>query len=148
MTKLTKKAEKQFLVALAKGIPVITAAQGTGVTRAGFYKHRDVDEKFKEAWDEALEDGRQAKIAALETEADRRGAEGVIVGTFEYKGKVFPRKRFSDTLLLARLKKLDPEGYAKVDGNLNLNTTGLIVIGQSSKDAEEWHKKHAQPDDE
>lgn len=109
---MTKKAEEQFLAELAKGIPVIHAAQSAGVARNTLYKRRKSSKKFAAAWDDALEDGRLQLVDKLEQEADRRAMEGVTTGVFLYKDKVFPKKRFSDTLLLARLRALDPERYA------------------------------------
>ena len=47
-------------------------------------------------------------VAKLEQEADRRGVEGISKGIY-YKGeKVDVEREYSDTLLIFRLKRLDP----------------------------------------
>lgn len=63
----------------------------------------------------------------FETEADRRAVEGVTVGVFRHRGKNYLKKRFSDTLLLARLKALDQETYgdkSKIDGDMRHEHSG------------------------
>jgi hypothetical protein len=71
--RLTGKRSKHFLEVLAETGNVTLAARAVGFSRGGVYAHRQIDEAFAKAWEEAEE------IAAdrLEAEAWRRGVEGV-----------------------------------------------------------------------
>lgn len=51
------RAREQFLQALTEGKPVSLAARSTGTAAATFYRWRDADPEFAEAWDAALDEG-------------------------------------------------------------------------------------------
>jgi hypothetical protein len=109
LTKFTKKAEESFLAELRKGQPVIRAAEWTGLSRMGIYKARDIDPEFAAKWDEAIEDGRETKLADVEEEMDRRGIKGAPDPIYHQGERVGWRLRHSDRLLLARARALDPD---------------------------------------
>ena len=103
--------------------------------------HREADREFALAEERA----RRLFVDACEREAIRRGRDGVEKPVF-YQGKRVDDSKireYSDTLLLAVLKKHDP-GYrdrATVDMNLS---GGVLVIG-SEKSLEEWIGRYSQP---
>lgn len=111
MTKVTRNVENQFLKLLAEGKQVKEASDQVGVSRKTMYAHRSKRPKFKEAWDDAIEDARLARVVVLEKELYRRAVEGVPVGTFRHRGKTYLKMRLSDALLLAMLKAEAPEKY-------------------------------------
>jgi hypothetical protein len=135
--RITTAIKKLFIETLAGCGNVTHAAQGAGRDRGRFYLERARDQKFAEAWDNAIE-----KYAdKLEKEADRRAVEGTARPVF-YKGyKCGYITEYSDTLLIFRLKALRPEKYrerfdSKVTGEMNLHADRsieeLINIAQGS----------------
>src|SRR6516164_4149786 len=112
--KLVGRRKQLFLEALAARGNMTAAAQAAGVSRACAYLHRQNDDAFANAWEQAEE------IAAdrLEAEAWRRGVEGVEepgislgkVGAGS-DGEPLMIRRYSDTVLLALLRAHRPEKY-------------------------------------
>jgi hypothetical protein len=88
--KLTLKKQTEFLDVLSGGGTVKAGASKIGVSRQALYQARDGDERFRESWKLALEDGTPIY------------SKGEIVDTvYEY----------SDTLLIFLLKARDPKKY-------------------------------------
>jgi hypothetical protein len=131
LTKLTENVASEFLEELAKGEPIIRACAKFGLSRQAVYKRRAQSKKFAECWDQAVEDGRQAKVADLEEEADRRAMTGTLEPVY-YKGKACgAKRRFSDTLLITRLKALEPDRYGdktKIDYSEEIKTPPALVV--------------------
>ena len=82
------------------------AAQAPGVSRSGVYTHRQLDDTFAKAWEEA----EQVAADRLEAEAWRRGVEGVsepLVSAGKLvcgaDGQPLVIQQYSDQLLLALL---------------------------------------------
>lgn len=76
------------------------------------YAWRQDDTAFRQAWDAARLAGQDAVAAVLEAEADRRATRGyrepIHVG-----GKLIGhRRKYSDALLMFRLRALRPQLYA------------------------------------
>ena len=69
-----------------------------------WYKERDADPEFAKAWDEALDIARYT----VEAELHRRGVEGYDRPVYQGGKEVGSIKEYSDALLLARIRKLDP----------------------------------------
>ena len=76
---------------------------------------------------------KKSQLHALETEADRRAVEGWDEPKF-HEGQPYTVRRFSDTLLIVRLKAACPERYRDnvtlnqtVQGNLGVEHSGKIV---------------------
>jgi hypothetical protein len=105
-TKITPKKRETFLSELRLDGNVSRAARVCGARRETFYAHRNEDEAFKAEWEAAVELGEANARDVLEEEAHRRALDG------------------SDTLLMFRLKKLDPSYREKHD----INTTGEVSI--------------------
>jgi hypothetical protein len=105
--KRTPDGDARFLVALENGHAVGAACKAAGYARSRVYAWRREDAAFAAAWDAA------SGIASdlLEEEADRRGRDGYDEPVF-YRGEESgARRKYSDGLLLARLKALKPEHY-------------------------------------
>lgn len=116
--KRTKRRDEKFFKALSEGCGVTRSAACAGYSRRAVYYYRDDDQEFAERWEDAI----QKHIEVLETEADRRAVEGVEEPVY-YQGAECGRvKKFSDTLLMFRLKKLDPSYRERFD----LTHTGEI----------------------
>jgi hypothetical protein len=94
--------------------------------RRTFYKVRDRDERFAQAWDEAFELGTEM----LEDELRRRALDGWHEDTFDGDGKLTRRvHRFSSNDLLTMLKARRPELYrenARVELAGSVQTTSTI----------------------
>lgn len=138
---LSRKKRKVFLDVLAKTGNVSFSAQAAGYTTTIFlHKTRREDEDFAEAWDQAL----QAAGDVVEAEAYRRAIEGVLEPNY-YKGDVVGyTPKYSDTLLLAILKKLKPE-YREGGrgGDMNINF-GIAVLPMTANDESGWEQRAVQ----
>lgn len=102
--------ETAFLDLLSEGVSVSEACDRAGIPRRSVYARRSSDPAFRQQWNEALE------MAAdiLEAEADRRGRNGWIEDVY-YQGQIVgKRRRYSDRMLIFRLKALKPEMYKGV----------------------------------
>ena len=99
--------ETLFLDLLSEGVSVCEACERADIPRRSIYNRRRDDQTFREKWDESL------RMAAdmLEGEADRRGRDGWGEDVY-YRGQVVgQRKRYSDRMLMFRLKALKPDMY-------------------------------------
>lgn len=127
-TKLARKGgrvpearwKERFIRKLTETGYVSKSAEYAGVARTVVYEHREKDEVFRKAWEEAEE----RYVEALEAEADRRGALGMPKLKF-YQGEMVkirdpknPKKwipyvenEYSDALLMFRLKAKRPDRY-------------------------------------
>jgi hypothetical protein len=105
-------AELQFLELLSEGHTVGEACVRAGVVRATIYRKRHEDYVFERLWDQALD------IAGdrLEEEADRRGFTGWEEVIQHKSGAVSTRRRYSDRMLMFRLRALKPGRYRNVRG--------------------------------
>ena len=108
----TAEQDERFFEALANGHAVDACARTAGYAAASVYRWRLADAAFAESWA-----GAQVRAAdLLAEEADRRGRDGLDEPVFSRGREIGTRRRYSDGLLLARLKALLPhkyrEGYA------------------------------------
>jgi len=103
--KRSKRRDNLFFSALSSSALVGSAAKAAGYSRTAIYLYRKNDEEFAARWEESI----NGHIETLEAECDRRARDGVIEPVY-YKGEVCGEiRKFSDTLLMFRLKKLNPE---------------------------------------
>lgn len=103
----TAKGDDAFFKAIENGFPVRVACEAARYSRARVYVWRQDDADFAARW------ARARTIAGdlLEEEADRRGRDGYDEPVF-YQGKeVGAKRKYSDSLLHARLKAVRPEDY-------------------------------------
>lgn len=136
-TKTTiQRARDAFLGKLAAGYSVTAAAAETTFGREWFYGQRKGDEVFCAAWDDAIEAGSDL----MEDEARRRAVEGVeepIVAMGRIAkddgGNILTKRVYSDSLLLASLKRRRPEawGVQKVEAT----HSGSVSLTVASDDA-------------
>ncbi|MHB0939000.1 MAG: terminase [Armatimonadota bacterium] len=118
-TKQTAKKNQLFFDALADGKTVTLAAKLAGYTRCMVYEWKHDDLAFSGRWDDAL----KVALERMEAEADRRALQGVLKPVFQGGKKVGTVRVFSDTLLIFRMKALDPDKYRENSSvNLNLRT--------------------------
>lgn len=96
-----------FLAALRDYGVVRYAAEQARVAFKTAYRHRDEDEAFRLAWQEALEEAADL----LELEARRRGKDGVDKPVYHEGVKIDTIKQYSDTLLIFLLKGARPQKY-------------------------------------
>ena len=106
-TSRSAAADDVFFTALENGHPVRAACKMARYARRCVYRWRAQDAAFAARWAVAM----QMAGDLLEEEADRRGLDGFDVPVF-YQGRTCGTKRkYSDGLLLARLKAIRPEMY-------------------------------------
>jgi hypothetical protein len=106
-TTRTPEGDAAFFAALENGCSVRAACEAADYARRCVYRWRAEHDDFAKSWAEAL------VIAAdlFEAEADRRGRDGYDEPYF-FQGEIKGAKRkYSDALLLARLRALKPEVY-------------------------------------
>jgi|CXWL01.1.fsa_nt_gi hypothetical protein len=100
-------ADDRFFAAIENGHAVRAACLVAGYARRCVYRWRKIDPDFARRWASAL----TMAGDLLEEEADRRGRDGHDLPVF-HRGEVCGTKRkYSDRLLLARLKAIRPEQY-------------------------------------
>ncbi|WP_165312996.1 hypothetical protein [Vibrio ziniensis] len=113
-SKRTRARDKRFFESLEKGATIGEAAKIAGYSRRSIYDYSAEDPTFSQQ----LDDARMDLVEKLEREADRRAIEGVV----DYKSlkvtqdgktisKIVPIRRYSDSLLQFRLRRLDPKNY-------------------------------------
>lgn len=128
--KFTPKRKEEFLEVLSRTANVTISAECAGISRRTAYDHRDKDEAFEKAWDEAVE----CATDQLLEEARRRAALGVTEPVY-YQGKIVGGvRRYSDNLLMFLIKARRPEYRdrsrfevtGKDGGPLELNWASLV----------------------
>lgn len=104
-----KKSEWKpvFLEHLRQTANVSRSAKEAGVARQVAYRERGNSDAFREAWDDAIEEG----LDYLEEEARRRAYEGTLKPVFYQGDEVGYVREFSDTLMIFLLKGRRPEVY-------------------------------------
>lgn len=120
--RLTKERQAKALALLESGEFVCDVADQIGVTRQAIFKLRKTNEAFGAAWDEAAEIGEGIQASVCEQEMDFRGRIGWIEPKF-FEGRICGFvKKYSDALLIARMKALAPDKYGdktKIDATIN-----------------------------
>ena len=106
-TSRTPVKDAKFLELIAGGATISDACRAAGYTRSTVYVYKADDPKFAEAWDEANEQA----IERMEREADRRAIEGYDKPVYHLGVEVGSERKFSDTLLIFRLKAKRPDVY-------------------------------------
>jgi hypothetical protein len=100
------------------------------------YDWRHADGAFRERWDEAV----AIAIERMEAEADRRAIEGTLEPVFYQGSECGHVRRYSDTLLIFRLKALDPAKYRE---RASFEHTGAGGKGLVLPDADPDRLAHA-----
>ncbi|MCE9523548.1 MAG: hypothetical protein K8S25_14095 [Alphaproteobacteria bacterium] len=105
LSKRTPARDITFFLGLANAHAVAAACRASGYAVPSVYRWRKDDADFAARWNDAL-------VMAgdlLEEEADRRGRLGIDQPVFYQGRNVGTKKRYSDPLLMARLKAVRPE---------------------------------------
>lgn len=133
--KRTPEGDARFFTALENGHGVGAACMAAGYARSRVYAWRREDAEFAAQWDAA------SAVASdlLEEEADRRGRDGYDEPVF-YRGEESgARRKYSDGLLLARLKALKPDHYR--DGVRAMGGEAKLTVRIRDFDAENALKR-------
>lgn len=116
-----------FLEALRTTGLVYRSAEIAHINRRTATLERHRDPEFSEAWTEALEQ----HIEMLEEEADRRAVKGTDKPVYQQGIQVGSIREYSDTLLIFRLKALNPEKYRdRVSVDVNYRQQFQVFIAQ------------------
>jgi len=135
----TPEVKALFLETLMESGNVSASAKVADVDRHACYYHRADDPLFAAAWDEAMD----ISVDSLESEARRRGVQGVEKPVYQGGKEVGVIREFSDTLLIFLLKGARPDKYkerveineAKVRGMLdNSILPELLAIVQEESE--------------
>jgi hypothetical protein len=106
--KTIQPKKRAFLRAYAEtGGNISKAAEAAGITRWTHYEWLRIDPDYPDLF----EDARTQAGDTLEAEATRRAVEGVLEPVFYQGQEVGAVRRYSDTLLIVRLKAAKPEEY-------------------------------------
>ncbi len=101
----------RFLAELSLGRAVEMACELAEIGVSTAYRRRKADGAFAALWDEARAEGHVVLADRLEAEADRRASEGWDEPVFHNGAQCGTKRRFSDMLLIFRLKALAPQRY-------------------------------------
>jgi len=120
----TPEGDAKFFTALENGHPVRSACAASGYSRSCVYRWRQEDEAFDKLWRRAL------FIAGdlLEEEADRRGRDGYDEPVYFQGEERGAKRKYSDALLLARLKAVRPDDYRERPITPSINQQQVTVI--------------------
>lgn len=126
---ITSRKQRAMLVALARLGCVTHAAEVAGVARPVHYLWL----KDCPAYAAEADRAQTWHVEQLEAEADRRALEGVLEPVVSGGQVVAWRRRYSDTLLMFRLKALRPETYrerteTKIAAKVELDPPRAITI--------------------
>src|SRR5215510_15222793 len=100
----TLQSQKAFLQAYLKHGTIYHACLDAEIARVTHYDWLERDKGYAKAF----KDAQACYLEILEREADRRAREGFDEPVF-HKGEVCGHvRKYSDTLLIFRMKKLDP----------------------------------------
>lgn len=118
---------KRALELIESGEFIVDVADSIGVSRQTLYREKWKNKAFAKAWDEAEVVGHQIQASLTEQEMDFRGRIGWLEPKF-FEGRVCGFvKKYSDALLLARIKALAPDKYndkQKIDGDMRHEHSG------------------------
>lgn len=149
--RMTAKRRETFLAELARHGNITAAAAASpnkdsgAVVRATFYDLRKRDPEFKAAWDYAVD----MATASVDLELHRRAVEGYDEPVYSQKlgTQIGTIRKYSDRLLLALAKKLDPSyrDGARIDiHNENNLIKGVLIVPGPAVSSEEWELRHGE----
>lgn len=107
MTPKKREWKPAFIDALKETGNVARSARAARISRTHAYRERNNSAMFREAWDEAIEEG----LDYLEEEARRRAYHGVEKPVFYQGDECGYVREFSDTLMIFLLKGRRGEVY-------------------------------------
>lgn len=121
----TARKREKFLNVLKESGNVSVAVKRAAISRRIAYVWRGDDPVFAVEWEDAM----QEYCDTLEAEADRRAVEGVPSRLyFDKEGnQIGEIRRYSDTLLIQRLKALKPEIYREPPSGIDPKVINLFL---------------------
>jgi len=141
-TKWTPEVAAKFLGSLATlGLPMRACAVA-GISYTTYKRHMASDDDFATA----VEDANRVFNETLEEEVHRRGFKGWKEPVFGKDGKLGSKMKYSDALALAHIKKRDPS-YRDRPIDLNINKGGVLVIGATPANEDEWRETNEKTPD-
>lgn len=134
----TPEVRAMYLEQLARTGRKYLAAQLAGTTCRTVARHAKVDPELMEEIEEAMEAYRDTVRATVQRRALEGDLEPIIgrVGK-DRDGIIAYKRRFSDTILLAEAKRVDPEYRDKSTVDMNVKAAGVLVVG-TMMSAGEW----------
>jgi AcrR family transcriptional regulator len=106
-SRLSDRQLAEFLENVSEAHTVKASAKAAGISTTSVYERRKWDDVFDGRWHEATELG----VQVLEEEVRRRAVEGFVEPVYYRGEKVGEVRKWSDNLLMFRLKGLKPEVY-------------------------------------
>jgi hypothetical protein len=88
-------------------------------------------------WDDAIAE----YVEKMESEADRRAIEGTNKPVFYQGEQCGVIREYSDSLLMFRLKRLDPAYRDRHDVNVKGNLNHNIMLVPSCTSVDDWEKE-------
>lgn len=122
-TSRSAAADDVFFMALENGHPVRVACKMARYAQRCVYRWRAQDTEFAARWAVAM----QMAGDLLEEEADRRGRDGFDVPVFRHGRTCGTVRKYSDGLLLARLKAIRPAMYREKGSAATPKQPQLVV---------------------
>ena len=126
----------KFLAAIEHGLDIHRACRVSGVGYVVQWKERKRNPEFAKRFDEAYDLGRAAVLSIMEAEADRRGIKGTTKPVYQGGRRVGSVQEYSDSLLMFRMKKLDPSYRDKTAPEINNSGGGAIHVHITQSDAD------------
>jgi len=125
----TKRKKKRFLQHYSKHGNQRAARAFAPIGQKGLAGWRK-ESSFAEQYEQSKKD----YVIHLEAAADKRGVEGVDEDVY-YEGKVVgTKKKYSDALLMFRMKGLAPETYKeRMDHSGNIGSTVKVFIPENDR---------------
>jgi hypothetical protein len=115
--------QKRWLLAFSETGNALAACDRTGVSRWRIYQNWFKEPEFQEQFKLA----ELQHLTRMEIEADRRAMEGVDHPVIHQGVITTTYKEKSDTLLMFRMKKLDPS-YRENANQLTINNTNQVEV--------------------
>lgn len=143
-TEWTPEVQDRFLAALSACGLIGRSAEIADISWSAVKKHVASDEEFAAL----VEEAQQRYNESLEMEVHRRGFKGYDEPVFGKEGQIGTRRKYSDALALAHVKRRIP-AYREKPIDLNVAKGGVLVVGQALTSVDEWQKDHeeGEPDE-
>jgi hypothetical protein len=123
--KVTTEKKAVFLDMVVKtGGNVTKAAKAVGLAPKSLYEHRNKNDAFRSAWDEAVKQGADLLIE----EAMRRAVKGVLDPVYQGGFCVGHKRQYSDSLLMFLIKGRRPEFKDSANIAINNHTETNVTL--------------------
>lgn len=131
------EVEERFLAALCACGLMMRSCELADVAYCTIRRRMARDKSFADR----VEEAQQKYNDSLETEVHRRGFHGYDEPVFGKDGQIGTKRRFSDALAIALLKRRIP-AYRDKPIDVSVNKGGVLVVNGKMDDPDEWAEKH------